>query len=73
MISKLLFSLILLTIPYFFALSQFSLTKLITDGLRVNIHFTSPQVGEIEMIAAAGFKWIRMDFFWEATEKKKGE
>jgi hypothetical protein len=73
MISKLLFSLILSTIPYVFALSEFSSTKPITDGLGVNIHFTSPQVGEIEMIAAAGFKWVRMDFFWEATEKKKGE
>jgi len=25
------------------------------------------------MIAAAGFKWVRMDFVWEAIERKKGE
>jgi hypothetical protein len=42
------------------------------QGLGVNIHFTDPQPGEIEMIAAAGFKWVRMDFHWGLTEKQKG-
>lgn len=42
------------------------------DGLGVNIHFTDPQPGEMEMIAAAGFKWVRMDFSWAGTEKQKG-
>ena len=37
------------------------------DGLGVNIHFTDPQVGELEMIKAAGFKWVRMDLTWAAT------
>ena len=41
-------------------------------GFGVNIHFTDPQPGEIEMIAAAGFKWVRMDFVWAATEKRRG-
>jgi hypothetical protein len=54
-------------------LSPLSLTKPIHDGFGVNIHFTHPQAGELEMIAAAGFKWVRQDFFWDGTEKKKGE
>ena len=43
------------------------------DGLGVNIHFTDPKPGEMEMLAAAGFKWIRMDFSWDSTEKQKGK
>jgi len=43
------------------------------DGLGVNIHFTDPQPGEMEMIAAAGFKWVRMDLTWSQTEKVKGK
>ena len=42
------------------------------QGLGVNIHVTDPQTGEIEMIANAGFRWIRMDFKWDATEKGRG-
>src|SRR5450432_2718333 len=45
----------------------------IPDCLGVNIHFTDPQPGEMEMLAAAGFKWVRMDIDWGSTEKKKGE
>src|SRR6266849_128174 len=41
-------------------------------GLGVNIHFTDPRPGEIKMIADAGFRWVRMDFVWEATEKARG-
>lgn len=43
------------------------------DGLGVNIHFTDPKPGEMEMIAAAGFKWVRMDLSWGATERLRGE
>ena len=39
----------------------------------MNIHFTDPKPGEMEMLAAAGFKWVRMDFTWAATERTKGE
>ena len=42
------------------------------DGLGVNIHFTEPQPGELEMIRAAGFRWVRMDFSWAATEPQPG-
>jgi hypothetical protein len=43
------------------------------DGSGVNIHFTDPKPGEMEMLAAAGFKWVRMDFSWDGTEKQKGD
>jgi hypothetical protein len=33
----------------------------IPDGLGVNIHFTDPRPGEMEMLADAGFKFVRMD------------
>jgi hypothetical protein len=37
----------------------------------VNIHFTEPQPGEIKMIADAGFRWVRMDLKWDATERER--
>ena len=42
------------------------------SGFGVNIHFTDAQPGEIKMIAAAGFRWVRMDFKWDATERERG-
>ncbi len=42
------------------------------DGLGVNIHFTDPRPGEMKMLAAAGFRWIRMDFGWGRTERERG-
>jgi hypothetical protein len=47
--------------------------KVIPDCLGVNIHFTKPQPGEMEMLAKAGFKWVRLDLTWAATERKPGE
>jgi len=44
----------------------------VPDGLGVNIHFTDPRPGEIEMLAGAGFRWVRMDFVWDAMEREKG-
>jgi hypothetical protein len=43
-----------------------------TDGLGVNIHFTNPRPGEMAMLAAAGYRWVRMDFFWHMTETQAG-
>jgi polysaccharide biosynthesis protein PslG len=43
------------------------------ETLGVNIHFTEPQPGEVEMLAAAGFRWVRMDFVWQSTEIEKGK
>lgn len=43
------------------------------EGVGVNIHFVTGHQRELDLIQAAGFKFIRMDFGWTATEKKKGE
>lgn len=45
----------------------------VPEQMGVNIHFTDPRPGEMDMLAAAGFKWVRMDFAWNATERSKGE
>ena len=45
----------------------------VPDCLGVNIHFTDPKPGEMEMLATAGFKWVRMDFSWGGNERKRGE
>lgn len=39
----------------------------------VNIHFTEPQPGEMQLIADAGFRWVRTDFKWDATERERGQ
>lgn len=39
----------------------------------VNIHFVEPREKEIEMIAEAGFRFIRMDFVWRRVERQIGE
>lgn len=38
----------------------------------VNIHFTTSHEKDLDMIAAAGFKFVRMDFVWHNIEKAKG-
>jgi hypothetical protein len=47
-------------------------TPAIPGALGVNIHFTDPKPGELAMLAAAGFRWVRMDFVWQTTETSKG-
>jgi len=42
-------------------------------GMGVNIHFTRGREHDLDLIEAAGFKFIRMDFLWSGTEKHKGE
>ncbi len=42
-------------------------------GVGVNIHFTRGHEKDLDLIAAAGFKFIRMDFGWGGIERKKGE
>ena len=42
-------------------------------GVGVNIHFVTGQERDLDMITAAGFKFIRMDFHWESIETGKGE
>ena len=43
------------------------------EGVGVNIHFSRGHERDLDMIAAAGFKFIRMDFGWGGIERKKGE
>ena len=43
------------------------------QGVGVNIHFARGHERDLDLIAAAGFKFIRMDFGWAATERRKGE
>jgi hypothetical protein len=45
----------------------------VPDSLGVNIHFTTPAPGEMKLLAAEGFKWIRMDFSWQGTEQVNGK
>ena len=44
----------------------------IPDTLGVNIHFITAQPGEMELLVAAGFRWVRMDCAWSEIEKTKG-
>ncbi|MDP4290409.1 MAG: cellulase family glycosylhydrolase, partial [Bacteroidota bacterium] len=39
----------------------------------VNIHFVTGHEQDLDMIAAAGFKFVRIDFGWQGIERQKGE
>lgn len=41
-------------------------------GVGVNIHFTRGNTQSLDMIAAAGIRVVRMDFFWNTIERSKG-
>jgi hypothetical protein len=43
----------------------------VPDGFGVNIHFTG-QSRDLDLIAEAGFKFIRMDLSWSGIEREKG-
>jgi hypothetical protein len=43
------------------------------QGVGVNIHFTRGHERDLDLIAAAGFKFIRMDFGWAGIERKPGD
>jgi hypothetical protein len=42
-------------------------------GVGVNIHFVKGRQRDLDLIAAAGFKFVRMDFSWSGIESKSGE
>lgn len=42
-------------------------------GMGVNIHFTRGHERDLDLIAAAGFRWVRMDFVWAGIEQRAGE
>lgn len=52
---------------------QFPLpTATVPSGLGIDIHFTDPQPGEMDLLAAGGFKWVRMDITWNKVETQAG-
>ncbi|MCS7089321.1 MAG: cellulase family glycosylhydrolase [Verrucomicrobiota bacterium] len=42
------------------------------EGVGVNIHFVTGHEADLDMIARAGFRFIRMDFSWESIESRRG-
>jgi hypothetical protein len=42
------------------------------SGWGVNIHFTDPQLGEMERFKEAGYRFARMDIEWDSVEKTPG-
>jgi polysaccharide biosynthesis protein PslG len=70
---------VVLGLLFIIATAPFGLTQMSDDAgpfapntLGVNIHFTTPLAGEMEMLAQAGFRWVRMDFDWASTEPEPG-
>lgn len=47
--------------------------RLLLDGVGVNIHFTRGHEKDLDLIAAAGFTLVRMDFLWGRTERRRGD
>lgn len=43
------------------------------QGAGVNIHFARGHTQDLDLIAAAGFKLVRMDFTWAAIERTEGQ
>lgn len=46
---------------------------IIPQGVGVNIHFVTGNEADLDRIAAAGFRFIRMDFGWAGIESEKGK
>src|SRR5881409_3390658 len=44
----------------------------IPAGLGVEIHFVEPAERDLQMIADAGFRFVRMDFAWREIERQRG-
>jgi hypothetical protein len=44
----------------------------IPAGVGVNIHFVTGYARDLDLITNAGIRFVRMDFSWEATERKAG-
>jgi hypothetical protein len=48
-------------------------TVTIPYNLGVNIHWTSARKGEVELLSAGGFRFVRMDMHWGGVERVKGQ
>ncbi len=42
----------------------------IPDPFGVNIHFITPEAQEVNLLAAGGFRFVRMDLFWHLIERE---
>lgn len=47
-------------------------TPALANSPGINIHFTRGNTKDLDMIAAAGIKIVRMDFIWQDIETQKG-
>ena len=47
--------------------------RVVPAGVGINIHFIRGHEPDLDLIAAAGIKFVRQDFFWTSTERRKGE
>lgn len=47
-------------------------TLTIPDCLGINTHFSVSEQAQVDKIAAAGFKVVRTDVYWNSVEKEKG-
>ncbi len=66
-------SLLLLCLTPLFAGAAEIPEPIIPAGVGVNIHFVTGNEKDLDLIAAAGIKFIRMDFAWSTIESKKSE
>lgn len=46
--------------------------RVIPEPFGVNIHFTRALPGELSLLAGGGFRWVRMDLFWNTVEQEPG-
>ena len=45
----------------------------VPEGVGVNIHFNRGHEADLDLIAAAGFKVVRMDLGWAGIERTPGQ
>lgn len=56
-----------------FASPPISIPPVVPAGFGVNVHFSQPAPGEMQMLVDSDIKWLRVDFLWQYTEKEKGK
>ena len=44
----------------------------IPEPFGVQVHFMHPNAREVGRLAAGGFRWVRMDLFWNEVERSPG-
>ena len=65
---------LLLTLCASLTLARAGLPKaVVPEGVGVNIHFVTGHEKDLDLIAAAGVRYVRMDFSWGGTERQKGQ